>query len=88
MQETWVGSLGWEDPLQKGMATYSNILAEKITWTKEPGRLQSMGHREPDMTEQLSLHTKDVQKSSTEKPTMKQHKAVLKVKPSLKAFIK
>ena len=46
------------------------------------------GHREPDMTEQLSLHTKDVQKSSTEKPTMKQHKAVLKVKPSLKAFIK
>ena len=35
--------LGWEDPLEKGMATHSNILAEKITWTEEPGGLQSMG---------------------------------------------
>ena len=42
MQETWVGFLGWEDPLEKGMATYSSILAWRIPWTVEPGRLQSM----------------------------------------------
>ena len=42
MQETWVGSLGWEDPLEKGKATHSNILAWRIPWTEEPGRLQSM----------------------------------------------
>ena len=40
-QETQVRSLGWEDPLQKGTATHSNILAWKIPWTEEPGRLQS-----------------------------------------------
>ena len=43
MQETWVQSLGWEDPLEKGMATHSSILAWKIPWTEEPGRLQSAG---------------------------------------------
>ena len=43
MQETWVQSLGWEDPLEKGMATYSSILAWRIPWTEELGRLQSMG---------------------------------------------
>ena len=43
MQETWVRSLGWEDPLDKEMATHSSILAWKIPWTEEPGRLQSMG---------------------------------------------
>jgi len=43
MKETWVQSLGWEDSLQKGMATHSSILAWKIPWTEEPGRLQSMG---------------------------------------------
>ena len=43
MQETWVRSLGWEDPLEKEMATYSSTLAWKILWTEEPGRLQSMG---------------------------------------------
>ena len=42
MQETWVRSLGWEDPLEEGMATHSSILAWRIPWTKEPGRLQSM----------------------------------------------
>ena len=46
VQETRVQSLGWEDPLQEGMVTHSSILAWKILWTKEPGRLQSMGlHR-------------------------------------------
>ena len=43
MQETWVPSLGGEDPLEKEMATHSSILAWKILWTKEPGGLQSMG---------------------------------------------
>ena len=43
MQETRVLSLGWENPLEKGMATHTNILAWTIPWTEEPGRLQSMG---------------------------------------------
>ena len=43
MQEMWVRSLGWEDPLKKGMATHSSILAGKSPWTEEPGRLQSTG---------------------------------------------
>ena len=41
MQETWVQSLGWEDPLEEGMATHSNILAWKIPWTEESGGLLS-----------------------------------------------
>ena len=43
MQETQVRSLGWEDPLEKEMATHSSALAWKISWTEESGRLQSMG---------------------------------------------
>ena len=43
MQETWVRSLGWEDPLEKEMAAHSSILAWRIPWTVEPGRLPSMG---------------------------------------------
>ena len=43
MQETQVQSLGQEDPLEKGMASHSNILAWRISWTEEPGGLQSMG---------------------------------------------
>ena len=43
MQETWVRSLGWEDPLEKGMATYSSILAWRIPWMEEPGGLPSTG---------------------------------------------
>ena len=43
MQETWVTSLDQEDPLDKGMATYSSILGWRIPWTEESGRLQSMG---------------------------------------------
>ena len=42
-QETWVRFLGWEDPLEKEMATHSSILAWRIPWTEEPGGLQSMG---------------------------------------------
>ena len=41
--ETWVRSLGWEDPLEKGMATHCSILAWRIPWIEEPGGLQSMG---------------------------------------------
>ena len=41
--ETWIRSLGWEDPLEKEMATHSSTLAWKIPWTEEPSRLQSMG---------------------------------------------
>ena len=51
MQETWVQFLGWEDALEKEMATHSSILAWKIPWTEEPGGLQSMGLQESDMTE-------------------------------------
>ena len=42
MQETWIRSLDWEDPLEKGMATHSSILAWRISRTEEPGRLESM----------------------------------------------
>ena len=51
MQKTWVKFLGWEDLLEKGMATHSSILAWKIPWTEEPGRLQSVGSQESDTTE-------------------------------------
>ena len=43
MQKTWLQSLGWEDPLEKGMAIHSSILAWEIAWTEEPVWLQSMG---------------------------------------------
>ena len=43
IQETWIQSLGWEDPLENGMATHSSNLAWKIPWTEDHGRLQSMG---------------------------------------------
>ena len=54
MQETPVRSLGWEDPLEKEMAAHSSILAWKIPWTAEPGRLPSVGLQ--DTTEQLHFH--------------------------------
>ena len=50
LQETWVPSLGWEDSLEKGMATHSRILAWRIPWTEEPGGLQSQGVAESDTT--------------------------------------
>ena len=54
-QETQIPSLGKEDPLKKGMATNSNILTWRVPWTEEPDRLQSMGCKQSDMTERLSL---------------------------------
>ena len=52
--ETWVRSLGWEDALEEGVATYSSVLAWRIPWT-EPGRLQSMGSQRVGQDEQLNL---------------------------------
>ena len=43
MQDTWIQSLSWEDPLEAGMATHSSLLTRRIPWTEEPGGLQSMG---------------------------------------------
>ena len=51
MRETWVQSLGQEDPLEKAMATHSSLLAWRIPRTEEPGGLQCMGHKESDTTE-------------------------------------
>ena len=50
IQETWIQFLGGENPLDKEMAIHSSILAWKIPWTEEPGRLQSMGSQELDLT--------------------------------------
>ena len=55
IQEIWVRSLGLEDPLEKGMAAHSSILAWRIPRTEEPGGLPSIGSQESDMTEQLTL---------------------------------
>ena len=59
MQETWVRSLGWEDPLEKEMAAHSSILAWKTPWMEEPGRLQSIGSQR--VSEQLHTHTHTIE---------------------------
>ena len=62
VQETWVGSLDWEDPLEKEMVTHSSILAWEIPWTEEPGRLQFMGSQKSGhdlVTKQQQQHKKD-----------------------------
>ena len=51
VQEIQVQSLGWEDPLEKEMATHSSVLAREIPWTEESGRLQPWSFNEPDTTE-------------------------------------
>ena len=51
MQGTWVRSLGWEDPLERGMSTHSSSHAWRIPWTEEPGRQSLRGHNESDMIE-------------------------------------
>ena len=55
MRETWVGCLGWENPLEEGMATHSSIHAWRIPWTEEPCSLQSKGRKESDTTEATEL---------------------------------
>ena len=64
MQETQVQSLGWEDLLEKEMATHSSILAWKIPWTEEPGRLQSMGTWLSDFTFTFTFHLSHNEASS------------------------
>ena len=57
MQEIRVLSLDWEDPLEKGKATHSSILALRIPWTEEPGRLWSIQSQESDATEATYFHS-------------------------------
>ena len=62
LQEMWIRSLGWEDPLEKEMATHSSILAWRIPWTEEPGgpsstRVTQRGHKKLDMTKPLRVHS-------------------------------
>ena len=73
--ETWVWSLGWEDPLEEGMATPSNILAWRISWTEEPGRLQSMGsHRvRRDWSDLACTCHSEAHLKATEKQKQKQN---------------
>ena len=59
MQETWVRFMGWEDPLEKGMATHSGILAWRIAWTEEPGRLQSIKLQSQTRLKRLSSSSSD-----------------------------
>ena len=56
-QETQIQSMDQKDPLEQEMAPKSNILAQRISRTEEPGELQSMGHKELDTTERLNTHT-------------------------------
>ena len=62
MKETWDQSLGWKDPLEKGMETHSSILAWRIPWTEEPGRLQSIGWQRVrhDWSDLAYSHTPEV----------------------------
>ena len=60
-QETWVQSLCWEDPLQKGMATHSNILAWRIAWTEETGGLEPMGSQRIGHYWITNIHTRSLQ---------------------------
>ena len=60
-QETQVQSLGQEDSLKEEMATHCSILAWTIPWTEEPGGLQSLGHKELNMTEGLTLFTTNLE---------------------------
>ena len=84
MQETWVRSLGREDPLEKEMATHSSILAWRIPWMEEPGRLQSKGCKELDTTEQLHFiiyrRIEDVIWSKSEETVPIHYKVVERVK--------
>ena len=63
MRETWVRSLGWEDPLEKEMAIHSSILAWKIPWTEELAGYSPWGRKELDTTEQLHSHIKGDEKT-------------------------
>ena len=64
MWEAWVQSPGREDPLEKELADHSSVLAWRIPWTEEPGRLQSMGSQGSDKTERLNHHYVNKEKES------------------------
>ena len=91
MLETQVQSLGWEDPLEKEMANHSSILAWKIPWTEEPGRLLSVhgGCKESYMTEQLTLslsfqnYTKNWYSSNLDPPALGSIKDSCQKQPAL-----
>ena len=57
-QEIWFQSLGWEDPLEEGMATHSSALAWRIPWTEEPGGLQSMGSQSQTRQSDQAQHNR------------------------------
>ena len=63
MQVTWAESLCWEDPLEKGMATHSSILAWRTSWSEKPDGLQPMGSHDSDMTERLTHQFSSVTQS-------------------------
>ena len=68
MQETGVRSLGWEDPLEKEMATHSSVLAWRIPWTEEPGGLQSMGSQSVRHDRVTDTYTPDTHVTLTYTP--------------------
>ena len=78
VQETWVQSLDWEDPLEEGMATHSSILTWEIPWTEEPGGLQSVGSQRvghnwaTKRSTELALQVLLIRKSSSTCPFPKQ----------------
>ena len=67
MQETWVPFLGWEDPLEEGMATHSSILAWRIPWTEEPGGLQPIGSQSRTRLKRLSTNAGGLYSHMTDK---------------------
>ena len=69
MQETWFWSLGWEDPLEKGMAIHSSILAWRIAWTEEPGGYSPWGRKKSDTTERLTDRLAHVYRDDWLEPT-------------------
>jgi len=85
MQETWVQSLGQEDPLEKGMAIHSNILARGIPWTEEPGGLQSMGLRKSRTW--LSRHTINYITIGKYLHSLYPHTLVLNICKNIPAFL-
>ena len=85
MQETWVQSLGQEEPLEKGMAIHSNILARGIPWTEEPGGLQFMGLRKSWTW--LSRHTRNYITIDKYLHSLYPHTLVLNICKNIPAFL-
>ena len=69
VQETQVQSLGWEEPLEKGMATHFSILAWRILWTEEPGGLQSTGFDDQGVCHQVSWSTRQMEEETASPET-------------------